>query len=126
VQVGATYPLFDGGSSRAGVTSAQASEAIERRRLDSLLLSVQQQVETAHWQARQAVASYDTATVARRDAENSLAAAEARYAEGLAIIIEVTDAQVQLLQAQVSEVQARLDYAAALASLDLATGASPL
>ena len=126
VQVGATYPLFDAGSSRAGVTSARAGEDIERRRLDSLLLQVQQQVESAHWQARQAVVGLETATVARRDAENSLAAAEARYAEGLAIIIEVTDAQVQLLRAQVAEVQARLDYAAALASLDLATGALPL
>jgi len=126
VQVGATYPVFDAGSSRDGVTAARASEDIERRRLDSLLLQVQQQVESAHWQARQSVVAWDTATVARRDAENSLAAAEARYAEGLAIIIEVTDAQVQLLQAQVAEVQARLNYAAALAALDLALGASPL
>lgn len=125
VQVGATYPLFDAGSSRAGVTSARASEDIERQRLNSLLLQVQQQVESAHWQARQAVVAMDTATVGRQDAENSLAAAEARYAEGLAIIIEVTDAQVQLLQAQVAEVQARLNYAAALASLDLATGVAP-
>jgi outer membrane protein TolC len=126
VQVGATYPLFDAGASRASARSAAASEQIERQRLESLLLQVQQQVEAAHWQARQAVVSWDTATVARRDAETSLAAAEARYAEGLAIIIEVTDAQVQLLQAQVAEVQARLNFAAALASLDLATGAAPL
>jgi len=125
VQVGATYPLFDAGSSRNGVTAARATEEGQRRRLDSLLLQVQQQVEAAHWQARQSVTALETATVGRQNAENSLAAAEARYGEGLAIIIEVTDAQAQLLQAQAAEIQARLNYAAALASLDQATGALP-
>jgi outer membrane protein len=120
--VRASYPLFDAGASRAAVTSARASEEIERQRLESLVLQVQQDVETAHVQVVQAVAAVENAAVARRDAENSLAAAEARYVEGLAIIIEVTDAQVALLRAQVNEIQARFDAATALAALDQAVG----
>lgn len=119
-RLGVTYPLFDAGATHAAVTSARASEEIERQRLNTLLQQVQQDVETAYLQVKQADAALEYAGVARRDAENSLAAAEARYAEGLAIIIEVTDAQVALLRAQVAEIQARFDQATALASLDLA------
>ena len=123
LQGAATYARVNAGASKAALTSARAGEEIARQRLDTLLLQVQEQVEAAHAQARQAAITISHAQVALRDAELSLQAAEARYAEGLAIIIEVTDAQVALLQAQVDEIQARLDYAAALAALDLATGA---
>lgn len=122
VQFGATYPLFSGGAAQATVTSARAAEEIQRQRLDSLLLQVQDQVETAYAQVTQAAAAVADAGVARQNAENNLAAAEARYGEGLAIIIEVTDAQVALLQAQVAEIQARLNQATALAALDQALG----
>ena len=119
--VGATYPLFDAGASRAGVTQAQAGEAQAEQRLKSLQLGVQQDVESAVAQLRQAATAIEVATVGQRSAETALATAEARYREGLAIIIEVTDAQVQLLQAQVAEVQAKYNYAIALATLAYAT-----
>ena len=120
--VKASYPLFDAGASRAAATSARASEEIQRQKLLSLSLQVQQDVETAYVQVVQAVAAVDNAAVATRNAESSLAAAEARYTEGLAIIIEVTDAQVALLQAQVAEIQARFDAATAVAALEEALG----
>jgi len=121
LSVGATYPLFDAGASRAGVTQARAGETQAELRLKSLQLGVQQDVESAVAQLRQTATAIEVATVGRRSAETALATAEARYREGLAIIIEVTDAQVQLLQAQVAEVQARYDYAITLATLAYAT-----
>ncbi|MEN6400775.1 MAG: TolC family protein [Armatimonadia bacterium] len=125
LQVGATYPLFDAGSARAAAVSAQAQQEQALQRLNGLLLNLQRDVESALQQLRQTTTGMEVASVARRSAENSLAAAEARYKEGLAIIIEVTDAQVALLQAQVSEVQARYDHSVALASLTEAVGCDP-
>ncbi|MEN6548616.1 MAG: TolC family protein [Armatimonadia bacterium] len=125
LQVGATYPLFDAGSARAAAVSAQAQQEQAVQRLSGLLLNLQRDVESALQQLRQTTTGMEVASVARRSAENSLAAAEARYKEGLAIIIEVTDAQVALLQAQVSEVQARYDHSVALASLTEAVGCDP-
>jgi outer membrane protein TolC len=125
LQIGATYPLFDAGASKAGVTSAKAAEVQAQQRLISLQLNVQRDVESALLGLNQSRVATEVATVATRSAASSLAAAEARYQEGLAIIIEVTDAQVQLLQAQTSEIQARYNQALALAQLTYATG-SPM
>jgi len=122
VSIGATYPLFDAGASQAEVTAARASAQSAQWRLAALMLSVQREVETAHLRLLQAAETIQAAHVTRQDAENSLAAAEARYAEGLAIIVEVTDAQLALLRAQVADVQAQYDYADARAALSKAVG----
>lgn len=120
LQVGATYPLFDAGASKAAVTAARANEVEAQEALQNLRLNLQRDVESAYLQVQQAATAMDVAAVGTRSAENNLAAAEARYREGLAIIIEVTDAQVQLLQAQVAQVQAQNNYATALAQLSFA------
>lgn len=122
LSVGASYPLFDAGQSRDAITSARANEVIAQQRLHSQLLQMQQDVESAYSRLRQSAQAIETATVARRAAETALAAAETRYRESLAIVIEVTDAELALQQAQVSEIQARYDYAIALAALTLAVG----
>lgn len=123
VRVGATYPLFDGGSSRAAVTVAESSQEQANQRLALLQLQVQQDVEAAYLRAKQAEAGVDAAVASREESARSLAAAEARYREGLAIIIEVTDAELQLQQAEVAELQARHEFALAQAELARATGA---
>jgi outer membrane protein len=123
LQAGATYPLFDAGSSKAGVTSAQAAEVQAQERLTSLRLNMQRDVESALLALNQSKVAVEVAAVGTASAQSSMAAAEARYKEGLAIILEVTDAQVQLVQAQVAEIQARYNQTLALAQLRYATGA---
>lgn len=120
---GATYPLFDAGASKAGVTSAQATEVQAEQRLTALRLDIQREVESALLALNQSKVATEVAAVGTANAQSSLEAAEARYKEGLAIILEVTDAQVQLLQAQVAEIRARYDQTLALAQLRYATGA---
>lgn len=122
LSAGASYPLFDAGSTRATVTSARASEVRAAQALTSLRLSIQEGVESSYSALRQSLEAIGVAAVGKRNADNSLAAAEARYREGLAIIIEVIDAQVALQKAQVAEVQARYDHAVALAALAYAVG----
>ncbi len=116
-RIGATYPLFDAGATRAQVASARADVESARWRVAALMLSIQEEVEAAHLRLRQAAAVIEAAGVARQDAQKSLEAAEARYQEGLAIVVEVTDAQLALLRAQVAQVQAQYDYAIASAAL---------
>jgi outer membrane protein TolC len=123
LRLGASYPLFDAGAARAQAQSARAEETMARERLESLRLDLQVEVESACRQLRQAAAAIEAASAARTSAADSLRAAEIRYREGLAIIIEVTDAQVSLSQAEVEEVQTRYDYALALAALSRAVGA---
>ena len=121
LRLGAEYPLFDAGASSARVTAARADATSAQARLEALKLDIQKQVEQAFHRVHQATAAIDAAATAREDAESSLAAAEAKYAEGLAIVIEVTDAQLTLLRAELADIQARYDYAIAYAALDNAT-----
>jgi outer membrane protein len=122
LQVGATYPLFDAGASEAQRTSAEADSEAARWRMTALMQDMQGEVEVAHLRISQAAASLDAAEVSLTQARTSLAAAEARYAEGLAIVVEVTDAQLALLQTQVALVQAEYNYVIAAAALDRAVG----
>lgn len=126
LEAGVSYPLFDAGASRATVTAAQASEETSRQQLAALQLQLQQEVESAALQAHQAQTAVAVAGVSRQEAESALGAAEARYREGLALIIEVTDAQVQLYQAELAELQARYDLAVALAELQRVTATQSL
>ena len=121
LRLGAEYPLFDAGATAAGVTAASADAQSAQLRLDALQLDIQRQVEQAFHRGHQATAAIDAAVAARLSAQSNLAAAEAKYAEGLAIIIEVTDAQLTLLRAELAEIQARYDSAIAYAALDNAT-----
>jgi outer membrane protein len=122
LSLGAAYPLFDAGAADARVTAAHADATSAQLRLDALKLDIQKQVEQAFHRIHQATAAIDAAAIGREDAQNSLAAAEAKYTEGLAIVIEVTDAQLALLRAEVAEIQARYDSAIAYAALDNAIG----
>jgi len=88
-------------------------------------LQMNQDVESAYLGVRQNAMAVQVAATAREEAELALAAAEARYQEDLAIIIEITDAQLALVQAQLAELRARFDYSLALADLYRAVGALP-
>lgn len=125
VRVAASYPLFDAGAARASVTAARAREEQSLQRLLATRLQMNQDVETAFLAVRQNETAVAAARTAREEAELNLAAAEARYQEGLAIVIEVTDAQLALVQAQLAELRARYDYALALAALSRAVGMPP-
>lgn len=120
--VGATYPLFDAGASEAQRTGARADSDGARWRMASMMQNIHREVESAYLRMSQAEASVEAAETTLAEAQSSLAAAEARYVEGLAIVVEVTDAQLALLRAQVGLVQAEYDYALVVAALDRAVG----
>ena len=108
--VSISYPLFDGGYTRAGIKDAKAILEQERRTLDQLQQTARLQVDQAlqiREVARQRVAAAQDAVAA---GELNYQAATAKQQNGLINVLEVINAQVQLTTAQVQSVQAIYDY----------------
>ncbi len=118
----ASWPLFDGQATKADETSARAgvrrSEADQQRLLNQVALEVEN-----------ALVEIDRTSERMKAAEKSVAAAqahlrgaEAKYRQGVGILLEVTDARAALTSAAANQVRARFDYQVALVALQRATG----
>lgn len=117
LELGVSLPLFDGDLTKARVEAARASLAIAEQNLRRIRLNISAEVERNYLTAAQAAGRIDAAEAAVRAARVSLEAAEAKYALGAGTVIEVTDAEVKLRQAEADRVQAYYDYNTALAAL---------
>ncbi len=122
LQLGISYPLFNGFQREATVSRAQANaEAAHSAALD-----------TERGVRADAVSSYDAATVAAqrigfaRDAVNAatedLRVQEERYRAGVSTFLDEATSQLNLAQAATSLVQARYDYQIARATLERVLG----
>lgn len=121
VGAGVSYPLFDPGA-RAEVRAAEANYLAAQAQLAELELSVRREVEQQHLALAEAAERIVAAQAAEESARASLEAAEARYAAQVAIILEVTNADQALREAQASRVQALYDYNLAQITLMSAIG----
>jgi len=115
-------PLFDGFETRARVHRARA----ERERIESLRQALADGIAL---EVRAALAERDSAIERRAVAAaavdlavEALRIVRERYAEGLAVIVELLGAEAAHTQARASAVEARRDVALAGARLDLALG----
>jgi outer membrane protein len=122
IQAGVTMPLFDGGLTKARAQSARAALDSARQALQQLQIAVGAEVEVSYLNAAEANNRIDAAETALRAAQVSLDAAETKYTETVGTVIEVTDAEVNLRQAEADRVQAYYDYNMALAALRAAVG----
>lgn len=117
-----TYPLFDAGRSRAAVRSAKAVEEQTRRNLDALQQSARQTLEQSYNTRELSRRRIEAANVAVRAGEINVQAAEEKLRNGLINILDQINAQVQLVQARVSQVNAIYDFYISDATLRRATG----
>ncbi len=120
--VSATYPLFDAGNTRAMVRENQALWEAAKRNLDQLEQNVRLSVDqsfTAREVAKQRMLAANLAVTA---ANENYKAAFAKNREGLINILELINAEVLLINAQVQQVQATYDYHIADAQLLRDTG----
>jgi len=124
IQAGVSFPVFDGWLTKARADSARAAANSASQTLRQLRISVGAQVEQSYLDAVAASNRIDAAEVAVQAAQVSLDMAEGRYAagKGVGTVIDVTDAQLKLQQAEVDRVQAYYDYNTALAALRAAIG----
>ena len=117
-----TFPILQIFSIRAQQKIEQANEATEKARYDQGLQDVTGQIAQARVGlegARQIAQETPTEIAAARDAEQQ---ARARYDAGLATLVEVSQAQSLLVQAEIDDAIARLSIWRSLAGLAGAQG----
>lgn len=117
-----TWPLFDGGGRLARYREARANVEAAEARVRATELDILQEVEQAQLTVTEAEERIQAAQAAVASAQENFRLAQGRFDAGVGTILELTDAQLALTQAQNQEAQALADYRLALYRLDRARG----
>jgi len=122
VFIGASVPLYDGGTRLAALAQAQnnvdsADALLTRRRNDAV-----RQIVLADNALRTSLSAYSASNALASAAQTTFDAALSAYRNGVGSITDVNLAQTQLLQARNASTDAYSTALAAAASLALATG----
>jgi outer membrane protein TolC len=122
VRLELTWSIFDGGNriARYRETKANIEGAISR--VKALELDISREVEQAFLVVNEAQERIAAAQTAVASAQENFRLAQGRFDAGVGTILELTDAQLFLTQAQNTEALALADYRIALARLERATG----
>jgi len=121
-QVGLSWPLFQGGLTRAQVREQQATLSGLQAQRDALRQQVRLEVERAQLSVAAARESVSAAQEALVNARERLRLAEGRYRAGVGNIIELSDAQLSATNVAVQRVRASYDLATARTELARALG----
>ena len=116
------WTIFDGGGKIARYKEAKANVDAILARVRDTELQIWQQVEQAYLNLGEAESRIGAAGKAVESAQENYLLARGRFDAGVANIIELTDAQLALTQAQSTEAQALSDYRIAIARLEQALG----
>jgi outer membrane protein len=122
IGVALTWNIFDGGNMIAQVREKRSLVESARAQVLVTELNIGQEVEQAYLvvnEAQERIAATQTAVAS---AQENFRLAQGRFDAGVGTILELTDAQLFLTQAQNTEAQALADYRVALAALERATG----
>jgi outer membrane protein len=122
VSANLTLSVFDSGLIRARVRQAQDQADAARATLDQVRQAVALDVRTSLLNLREAEARRGTTASNVTQAREALRIANVRYQAGVSTIVEVTDAQVALTQAQTNQVNADYDYVVAEAAVQRSLG----
>lgn len=117
-----TWPIGDGGLSRAKAKSAKADLDAAQASLDQAVQTVKADVASAFAALQYARETARVAASQLENAQESLRIAEGRFRVGLGTFLEVTDAETSLVAAQQAAVTAKTNLVAAWYTLRLATG----
>jgi outer membrane protein len=116
------WTLFDGGNRIARYREARANLDAALARVKASELDISREVEQSVNNVIEADERIQAAQVAVASAQENFRLAQGRFDAGVGTILELTDAQLALTQAQNTEAQALADYRIALARLDRAVG----
>jgi outer membrane protein len=116
------WTLFDGGNRIARYREARANLDAAQARVKASELDISREVEQSVNNVIEADERIQAAQVAVVSAQENFRLAQGRFDAGVGTILELTDAQLALTQAQNTEAQALADYRIALARLDRAVG----
>ena len=120
--VSVAIPIFDGGVTKAEITQAHAEVDTARTALRQTIDSVNLNVRNAYLTLLQ---DRDLVAVAQQgllQAKESYRLSEVRYKSGVSTLVEVTNAEAALSQAESNQVNAIYNYNAARSAMDAAVG----
>lgn len=117
-----TWTMYDGGNRVARYREARANVDGARSRVRALELDLLREVEQSQITIEEAQERLQAAQTAVASAQENFRLAQGRFDAGVGTILELTDAQLALTQAQNVEAQALADYRIALYRLDRARG----
>ena len=119
------WDFFDGGSARARARQAETDIAIADTNFASTRNDIRFQVEQAFFDLKANEQNIQTATLAVKQAEESLRLAELRVGAGVGTQLEVINQQTELTRARNNLVSAILNYNIGLANLQRAISNLP-
>jgi outer membrane protein len=122
VGVSLNWSFFDGGGRIARYQEAKAVLEGARANVKSTELTIIQNVEQAEIAVEETAERIQAAQALVASAQENFRLAQGRFDAGVGTILELTDAQLALTQAQNTESQALADYRISLARLDRAVG----
>lgn len=117
-----SYPLFTGGQVQAEVASARHQRAALQAARDELTQTIRLQVTKASLGLDALVRNRHAAAEQLRQARDSVTLASRRYREGLGDFLELQQAQLGFLNAEINAVRLRYDLVTAQAALHFAQG----
>jgi len=120
--VNVEIPIFNGGLFTARREAAQLKAQAADQRVRDLEESVARDVRVAWSDSLTAYHQLDVTAELLREATMALDLAQGRYNLGLSTIVELTQAQLNLTQAEVENLGAKYDYQKSYAALQYATG----
>lgn len=123
VGVNIEIPVFNGHLFSARAQAAHYESLAEDQRLRDEQQRIELDVRTAWVAASTAYQSIPVTVQYMREAQLALELAQGRYQLGLSSIVEITQAQLNLTQAQIENVNAKYDYQSAYAGLQYTIGA---
>ena len=117
-----SYPLFDGGQSRAAVRAAKDDQISAEKTYQQSARSARSEIESAYLTVEQDVSQVTAANVALTAAQANYNQTVQSQALGSSTLIDVLTAQVSLVTAESNYIQAEYNFDEAELSLRLATG----
>lgn len=120
--LGVSMPLWDAGLTRSRQREAESGLDSDRARLEQSRKDIAAEVQSAHLNLASARERVDASKATVDAAQVALDAANARYQQGLATTIDLTDAQLGFFTARNDAINALYDYYTSQAQLERAIG----
>ena len=122
VAVNLSWTLYDGGNRLSRFRESKVNVEAAQSRVRASELDISREVEQAYIVVSEAGERIQAAQVAVASAQENFRLAQGRFDAGVGTILELTDAQLALTQAQNTEAQALADYRIAVVRLERALG----
>jgi outer membrane protein len=123
VGVNVSIPIWNGKLYSARQSEAELRAQAADKDVEDLTLQVSEQVRVAWLEANTAFRRMDVTARLVRQAEQTLHLAQTRYDNGLGSIVEVNQAQLSQISAEIAAASAKYDYLSRRAALAFVTGA---